>query len=515
MPETTADKTIFTLAEVARSIQKTIADRYKSLYWIKAEMNKLNHYSHSGHCYPELLEKKDGKVIAEMRSTLWKGDYQRINERFLALIKEPLKNGISILLQASINYDAVHGLSLHIVDIDPSFSLGELEREKQLSIETLKAQGIFNHNKQLAFPLLPKRLAIISVETSKGLADFLKIIGGNPYKYKFEYQLFPALLQGDKSVPSIIGQLQHIASIASNFDVVAIIRGGGGEIGLSSYNNLQLATAIARFPIPVITGIGHATNETVSEMVAYKNAITPSELADFLIQHFHAFARPIANAELVLSRMTAQLLIAQQQKLTVLIKDFKNGTTSIIKDNQHRTYTLLARLLQQGKQKIHQEKSKFWHLEGQLSLQARHTLSNERGNIGLLAQRLKRENIHLKKHFYLSLLQLKEKLGSQLSFISKANRVQLSDLQNQLLTQSRQRMREFSKTLASQEKHLSLLDPYHVLKRGYSITFINGKAMTDTRQIEKGQQMRTVLAFGEIESEITFVEQRNNQENHE
>lgn len=515
MPETKADKTIFTLAEVARSIQKTIADRYKSLYWIKAEMNKLNHYSHSGHCYPELLEKKDGKVIAEMRSTLWKGDYQRINDRFLAIIKEPLKNGISILLQASISYDAVHGLSLHIVDIDPSYSLGELEREKQLSIETLKAQGIFHHNKQLAFPLLPKRIAIISVETSKGLADFLKIIDGNPYQYKFEHQLFPALLQGDKSVSSIIHQLQHIATIANHFDVVAIIRGGGGEVGLSSYNNLQLATAIARFPIPIITGIGHATNETVSEMVAYKNAITPSELADFLIQYFHAFARPVAHAEEVLSRMAKQLLTSQQNKLSILIKYFKSGTTSILKDNQYRTHTLLSRLQQLGKQRINQENNHFKQTEGQLSLQAKHAVWSERNNISLLAQRLKRENVHLKKHFNLSLLQHQEKLAQQLLLTSRTNRLQLSDLQNQLLLQSQQYLSASTKALATQEKHLSLLDPYHVLKRGYSITLKNGKAMTSTAGIEKGQQIRTLLAFGEIVSEVTFVEQSNNKENHE
>jgi len=261
MPEVRADKTVFTLSEVARSIQKTLSDRYQRTYWIKAEMNKLNHYVHSGHCYPELLEKQDGKVTAEMRATLWKGDYNRINKQFITLTGEPLKNGITVLMQATIHFDPVHGLSLHIVDIDPAYSLGELEREKQFNIQALKERGIFDANKQLPFPLLPKRIAIISVETSKGLADFLKIIEHNPDGYLFEYQLFPALLQGDKSISSIISQLQIIRQKIHHFDVIAIIRGGGGEVGLSAYNNLQLASAIATFPIPVITGIGHATNE--------------------------------------------------------------------------------------------------------------------------------------------------------------------------------------------------------------------------------------------------------------
>jgi len=296
MPELIQDKTIFSLLEVSKSIQKTLAERYKSLYWIKAEMNKLNHYTHSGHCYPELVEKQDGKIVAEIRSTLWKADFTRINNNFLKIAQEPLREGITMLFQASISYDPMYGLSLRIVDIDPTFTLGELEKEKLDSIRKLKEEGIYEANKSVPFPMLPKRLAIVSVETSKGLSDFYKIINQNPWGYRLECTLFPALLQGDKSIPSIINQLAVIADKIAEFDVVAIIRGGGGEVGLSSYNNYLLARAIAIFPIPVLTGIGHSTNYTVSEMVAYKNAITPSELADFLIQKFHNFSVPIDKA---------------------------------------------------------------------------------------------------------------------------------------------------------------------------------------------------------------------------
>src|SRR5690606_33578933 len=186
---------------------------------------------------------------------------------------------------------------------------------KQASISRLKQEDLFYANKRLPFPVLPKRLAIISVETSKGYSDFLKILSGNPWGYRFEQTLFPALLQGDKSIPSIINQLAHIAQRAEEYDVVAVIRGGGGDVGLSSYNNYLLASAIARFPIPVLTGIGHSTNETVSEMVAYKNAITPSELADFLIQRFHQFAVPLKQAQEVIIHNTRQLLLAQRNTL--------------------------------------------------------------------------------------------------------------------------------------------------------------------------------------------------------
>ncbi|WP_257670746.1 exodeoxyribonuclease VII large subunit [Parapedobacter tibetensis] len=437
MPEKLVDKTIFSLAEVARSIQKTIAERYRSVYWIKAEMNKLNHYTHSGHCYPELVEKKEGKVIAEMRSVLWKGDYQRINQRFIEIAKEPLKNGITILFQASVSYDPLYGLSLHMLDIDPAYSLGELEREKLESINRLKQEGIFHANKQLFFPLVPKRLAIVSVETSKGYSDFLKILEGNPWGYRFELTLFPALLQGDKSIPSITNQLANIAKQRTDYDVMAIIRGGGGDVGLSSYNNYLLASAIARFPIPVLTGIGHSTNETVSEMVAYKNAITPSELADFLIQHFHNFAVPVHRALDTISRKAQQLLEHQKQELTNFARYFRMGSGHLINQQQRALENMAAQL------------------RTATTSQLKH----------------KRRELHHPM----------ENLKSHGLALLKSSRFELAGVENVV----------------------RLLDPQHILNRGYSMTKKNGKVVKSTNELQIGDTIETRLASGKLISTVT------------
>lgn len=414
MPELMDNKTVFTLLEVSRSIQKTIAERYKSLYWIKAEMNKLNHYSHSGHCYPELLEKKEGKVVAEMRSILWKMDYQRINRQFLEVLGEPLREGITMLFQAGISYDPLYGFSLKIVDIDPTFVLGELEKEKRESIKKLTEEGIFDANKRLPFPLIPKRLAIISVETSKGLSDFFKIINGNPWGYKIECTLFPALLQGDKSISSIIKQLEVIANKLEDFDAVAIIRGGGGDVGLSSYNNYFLSKAIAIFPIPVLTGIGHSTNETVSEMVAYKNAITPSELADFLLQKFHNFAIPVDNA--------------------------------------------LERMLRAVRRSFEEENLKLKHIVSSISWNSKTLL-------------------------------LKDKS-------------ELSGLQTHLFRFSRQNIKENQAQLQHLERMLGIVNPIHILKRGFSIVRIDGKSVHKLDQVEIGAELEIQLEDGKIISKV-------------
>ena len=330
MPEIVNNKTVFSLIEVTGSIQKTLSERYKSSFWIKAEMLKLNLYTHSGHCYPELVEKKDGKVIAQIKSTLWRDNYEKINDNFLKILKEPLKDGINILFCAKISYDSVHGISLKILDIDPSYSLGELEREKQETINRIKKERIFDANKKLKLPLLPKRVAVISVETSKGYSDFLKVIKGNSWNYNFFIMLFPALLQGEKAVESIINQLNRIKKVINHFDVITIIRGGGGDVGLSCYNNYQLVKEVALFPVPVITGIGHSTNETVVEMVSFKNAITPTGLADLLIQKFHNFSVPVQKAEDILTNESRKIIKDEKLKFENTIKYFRAVTNNMM-----------------------------------------------------------------------------------------------------------------------------------------------------------------------------------------
>ena len=352
MPEQSDEKIIFSLLEVTKSIQKTLSQRYASAFWVKAEMNKLNPHPPSGHCYPELVEKKEGRIIAEINANLWKDDYVRINDLFLKVLKEPLKNGIHILFLAKIAYDPLYGLRLRIVDIDPSYSLGELEREKQETIRLLKNAGIYDRNRSLKMPLLPKRIAIISVQTSKGYSDFIQTIEKNPWGYRFFHLLFPAILQGERAVDSIISQLVRIRKVLQHFDAVAIIRGGGGEVGLTCYNNYALSREIALFPIPVITGIGHSTNETVAEMIAFKNAITPTDLADYLLQQFHNYSVPVQNAIEALIGLSGRMIREEKVKWRHSVKYFKSVTGSLLIGRHHEIRNNIRTLRQQSRLQI-------------------------------------------------------------------------------------------------------------------------------------------------------------------
>ena len=458
MSETINDKRIFSLLEVSTSIQKTLTDRYKTSFWVKAEMNKLNYYKHSGHCYPELVEKLDGKVVSQINSTMWSSDFNRINNSFIKLLNEPLKDGIKVLMLVKISYHATYGVTLSILDIDASFTLGDLQREKQETIKKLQTAGTYNKNKSLPFPLLPQRIAIISVETSKGYADFVGVISANPWKYHFFHMLFPSVLQGEKAVSGIISQLRKIQKVQSHFDAVAIIRGGGGDVGLSCYNNYDLAKEIASFPIPVLTGIGHATNETVAEMVSYSNAITPTKLAEYLIQKFHNYAVPVQKAREKITDHSQRLLRDQNTMFQSEVKFFRAVTDNLLIRNNNIIKSISKSLMGQTHFRFRNAREALLTFKTNIHKSVRNASISAAIN-------LKQFEITLKK-----------------------------DVNSQL----RQRLL----VIKNIENNNTNMRPHNVLKRGYSITMLNGKALTDQAAAVPGDEITTILAKGKITSTV-------------
>ncbi|MBT3174197.1 MAG: exodeoxyribonuclease VII large subunit [Lentimicrobiaceae bacterium] len=327
------DNKYHSLLELTQSVESVINKTYTKSYWVKAEIAKLNFYPKSGHCYPDLVEKQNGKVVAQMRAIIWAGSFKDMSLKFTNVTNEKIGDGMTVLLRCSVKFSPIYGLSLQIHDIEPSFTLGELAKEKQKSIARLKDEGKFYKNKQLLPPLLIQRLAIISVETSKGYQDFIKVIDNNEWGYKFFHMLFPALLQGDGAVKSITSQLTSINKIIHHFDAVLIIRGGGGDIGLSIFDNYNLASSVADFPIPVITGIGHSTNFTVSEQVSFVNKITPTEVGYYLIHKFHKLSVRIQDVENILLEKSNGILSHNREILKQLSTKLKATTERLVYQN--------------------------------------------------------------------------------------------------------------------------------------------------------------------------------------
>jgi exodeoxyribonuclease VII large subunit len=458
MPEVIAGKKAFTLFEVAQSIRKVISERYTSRFWIRAEMNKLNFYPASGHCYPELVHKEGGRIKAEFRSVLWKTDFERINRQFKTMLGESLHDGIKILFEAGITFDAQYGMTLRIYDIDVNYTLGDLEAEKHASIEQLKTEGVFHLNKQVKHALLPRRIAVISIETSKGYADFRQILQSRQEHYSIFYMLFPTLLQGDKAAESIVSQLRRIRKIHHHFDIVAIIRGGGGEVGLTCFNNFTLAREISTYPLPVYTGIGHATNETVSELVSYFNGITPTKVAEHILTQFETFDQNIQHAEKTIVDYARQ--IASRQHLDIQV--FGN-----------RLHQAAIRLTQ-----------------------------SQTETIDHLQIRVKQANRFYAKAAFSQIDKQQEALIKSQSTGLSLQKANLQLAQDRLMTSLLKQLEDQNAKISLNERLVHTLDPKNILKRGYSITLKNGKVVTTFESIAPDDQLETILFNGKIQSTV-------------
>lgn len=283
MPEQVSGKKVYSLDEFVGSIQRMFQKHYCGEYWLKAEISKLNLYTKTGHCYPDLVENRDGKTFAQVSAFIHKKNLQTFNERFLASVGEPLKDGMKVYVLCSVSFSKSRGVRLEVKDIDIDSIIGEQARNHQSSILRLKSEGVFALNKSLPLPTILKRLAVVSVETSKGYQDFLALVKSVP---NIHIQLFPAQMLGNKAVAQITESLLEIRKYQKNFDAVCIIRGGGGEVALQCFNDLDLSRLVATFPLPVLTGIGHVTNKTVVEEVANREFVSPSDLAKFLVDRF-------------------------------------------------------------------------------------------------------------------------------------------------------------------------------------------------------------------------------------
>jgi exodeoxyribonuclease VII large subunit len=454
----TPQRQVFSLSEITGSIERMFSRYYASPYWIRAEISKLNFYPASGHCFPDLVEKQEGKVRAQVRSIIWRDDLYRISQKFQEVTHEPLSEGIAIMFQAYVKFTSEYGLSLHIIDIEPLYTLGEMARAKLATIEQLKKEGIFQQNKQVSLPLLLKSVAIISAETSKGYNDLLVTLNNNPYGYRFITRLFPALLQGDGAVESIRKQLVQIRKTINEFDAVLIIRGGGDEVGLACYDHYDLASEVALFPLPVISGIGHSTNETVVEMVACINKITPTDVAHFMITGFRSFHERIIKAKQALTTSAVQTTVIALEKFSELALSFQQATNSFVNDEDESIGLMALGIRESVNAAVFNHRIALSRYETSLMVQPQQLLSLKRAGLN--------------------------------------NQLKMLDFHNNHL------IRKHNMSLENAEKNVHMLDPVNVLKRGFTITRHAGKALEQGLLPEPGSSIETETLNGIISSTV-------------
>ena len=442
-------------SEIANSIRTNPVLQSR---WVIAELSDVS--ERGGHCYMELVEKDDrGVTIARLRGTIWANNFAyKIKPKFEQITGQKFKSGLKVMLFGSASFHEQYGLSFNITDVDPSFTIGDMERIRREIIETLTREGVVNCNRMLQMPRVPQRIAIISAKGAAGYGDFMNQLQSNPVGFKFYTHLFEATMQGETTSNSVIKALNDIEMTIDLWDCVVIIRGGGATSDLNGFDNLELARRVATFALPVVVGIGHERDRTVLDDIANVRVKTPTAAAEWLI---------------MCAQQTLDQALALANQVARYVKDRTSGASKQLS-----------------------------HIEGTIPIIAKQQIIKSKSNLAAIASALP----YMTKNKILSANRTIDALARdvQHSAIGK-----ISAAQTYLKTMSDAIVNAAPKAIANQDKRLKALEnivealsPQKTLRRGFSLTKVNGKTVKSVDQLADNDVITTYLANGEITSVV-------------
>ncbi len=447
------------LFDLNQRVKEVLFKGFTNTIWITGEISQISK-NRSGHCYLELIDKNpdNDSILASSRATIWASRYRMIKPYFETTTGQSLSSGIKIMVSVKVEYHERYGLSLNIIDIEPSFTIGDLARRRLEIIRKLEEEGVISMNKELELPIVPQRIAVISSDTAAGYGDFIDQLKSNSSGYKYHIKLYSSAMQGEGTGKSIISALNKIADLEEEFDLVAIIRGGGAKTDLSSFDDFDLAYFITQFPLPVISGIGHERDESIVDLVAHTSCKTPTAVAEFIIEQADYFVNELDNLRHAILESSRNQLSNWKEDLISDIKDIKAGTDKML-------------------------------INEKMALKE----SALRGSSATNRYIFNRQELinKLKLNFRSSLRRFLEQKTQYLA--NRLNTYKLSAVNSLNLEKNRLH-------LLNQEAELQ--NPIRILKRGYSISIQNGKVLKSVKDVERGKVIRTRLSDGSIRSEV-------------
>ena len=334
------------LTQLNRLVKTALDEALPGTYWVRAETSEVRVNATSGHCYLEFVEKDEttGQLVAKSRGTIWARNFAVLRTYFEQETKQTFISGLKVLVNVSVGYHELYGLSLTVHDIDPSYTLGDMARKRMEVIRRLQEEGVFDLNKELTLAILPQRIAVISSPTAAGYEDFVNQLIHNDYGFPFYVKLFPAPMQGEKTEESVIDALDRIYAHRELFDVVVLIGGGGSAADLSSFDSYTLAANCAQFPLPIITGIGHERDDSVVDNVAHTRMKTPTAVAAFLINRMAEQLALLDELRRTVCEATRNQLTVKKTTWQILATRFPVFVTGHLERHRTSLHTLAARL---------------------------------------------------------------------------------------------------------------------------------------------------------------------------
>ncbi len=347
-----------TLSELQQQVKQTLIEQFTAPLWVTAELSEMKLHT-SGHCYLELVEKgpRDGIPKAQARAVIWRNNYPAIAGRFLTETGQPLGVGLQVLLSVLVSYHELYGFSLQVINIDPAYTLGDLERQRQQTIARLQEEGVWELNRQLTLPPVVQRIALLSSAQAAGYQDFCKELARAPYA--FRTTLFEAVMQGPQAEESLVAALCAVADRQEEFDAVVIVRGGGSTSDLNCFNSYRLSNYISQFPLPVLTGIGHDKDQSVADMVAHTALKTPTAVAAWLVDRMERIDGWLEGAARLIHDQTQQLVRSQELYLERLQSRLHQTSREALIQAQLRLEKVATRLPEAVKRLLEREQQRL------------------------------------------------------------------------------------------------------------------------------------------------------------
>lgn len=324
----------YSLSELCSWIQDVVETDLPDRYWVRAEIASM---SVRGHCYLELVEKaENGTLAAKVRATCWSNVYGLLSAYFQQETGQTLHTGLQVLLEVSVEFHAVYGLSLNIWNVDPTYTMGDLAKQRQATILQLTEDGVMELQRALELPSLVRRVAVVSSADAAGYGDFCDQLQYNRFGFKFHTHLYPAVMQGDTAARSIVQALGAIAAQEEEWDMVVIIRGGGATTDLQCFDDYVLASHCAQFPLPIVAGIGHTRDVSVVDMVVHTSVKTPTAAAEWLIERVAEQVERVNGLLLRLQRATQVAVMKEKNRLSFFQQRMHSATQRLLSQERSK-----------------------------------------------------------------------------------------------------------------------------------------------------------------------------------
>ncbi|MFO7755301.1 MAG: exodeoxyribonuclease VII large subunit [Bacteroidales bacterium] len=448
----------YSLSELQKLIKQSLEDKLKSFYWVSAEISELK-INYSGHCYLELVEKnRQEDIKSRARAIMWSGKARLLLPYFENIAGQPLAEDIKVLVRVKIDYHELYGLSLVINDIDPAYTVGEIAVKRKQIIKRLESEGVIDLNRELSMPLLPANIAVISSEQAAGYEDFTDELLGNEHGYGYKTTLFSASMQGKETEASVIKSINKIYERISDFDIVVIVRGGGSQSDLSWFDNYNIAYLITQMPIPVLTGIGHEKDLSVTDIVAHRSFKTPTAVADYIINH---------------SLKTEEYLRGIRESII-------NSSRELVKTRRLSINRISVNMSPLVREALRQKHRLLNRTGLRLTGSTRSYISGNRSKLETIKTGIRKRSSEFIHNRSSRINDLNRSISPACSRFTKQKHTVLDNL----------------------SRSIDYLSPARVLERGYSITLFNDKAVKSADKLKAGSRIKTILNKGIIDSEI-------------